>query len=136
MENDYKSEENEMSNLENQLKDELKELRHDEQRIEKDLKEIEHTLHSIKEHKEAKISLTFIVNGKQIVIEHLNPKSKLITAVEKALTESGNIGRPVSDWQVKFNDTDLNLDEEIGKLDLPKDAKIFISLKTAQGGRI
>jgi hypothetical protein len=80
------------------------------------------------------ISLIFIVNGKQTIIEKVNINQPLKVAVEKALTQTGNTGRDLSDWLVKYNDKDLSISAKVGDLNLPDNAKIFMSLKSAAGG--
>jgi uncharacterized protein DUF2604 len=87
-----------------------------------------------KNEKENQISLTFIVNGKEVVVEKVNIHQPLMVAVEKALKESGNTGRDLSDWLVKWNDQDLNITMKVEDFHFPQDVKIFISLKSGKGG--
>jgi hypothetical protein len=79
-------------------------------------------------------SLTFIVNGKSTIVEKVNIHQPLHVAAEKALEQTGNTARPLADWLVKYNGGDLNLNAKVEDLNLPEDAKIFMSLKTAEGG--
>lgn len=81
------------------------------------------------------ISLTFIVNGKETEVEKVNIHQPLKVSVEKALKQTGNTGRELSDWQVKLNDNELDVTKKVEDFDIPSDAKIFISLKAGQGGR-
>ncbi len=80
------------------------------------------------------ISLTFIVNGKEVTIEKENINESLKVPVEKALVRTGNSGRPLSDWLVKLNNQDLDVARKIEDFHFPADAKIFISLKAGVGG--
>lgn len=80
------------------------------------------------------ISLVFIVNGVEYPIEKVNVNQPLSVSVNKALKDSGNTGRDLSDWQVKWNDTSLNIDNKIEDYNLPDGAKLFISLKAGVGG--
>lgn len=80
------------------------------------------------------ISLTFIVNGKEAKIEKVNLHQPLKVPVEKALEETGNTGRELSDWQVKLNDIELDITKKVEEFSIPSDAKIFISLRAGQGG--
>lgn len=80
------------------------------------------------------ISLTFIVAGEDVDIDKVNLNQPLKVAVQKALKESGNTGRSLSDWQVKFNDNKLDITRKIEELDLKDGAKIFVSLKAGKGG--
>ena len=81
------------------------------------------------------ISLTFIVNGKETEVEKVNIHQPLKVSVEKALEQTGNTGRELSDWQVKLNDNELDVTKKVEDFEIPFDAKIFISLKAGQGGR-
>ena len=80
------------------------------------------------------ISLTFIVNGKETEVEKVNIHQPLKVSVEKALEQTGNTGRELSDWQVKLNDNDLDVAKKVEDCDIPSGVKIFISLKAGQGG--
>lgn len=80
------------------------------------------------------VSLTFIVNGKEVTIEKVNVHQPLKVAVTKALEETGNTGRELSDWLVKWNDQDLNISLKVEEFHFPPDAKIFVSLKSGKGG--
>ena len=81
------------------------------------------------------ISLTFIVNGKETEVEKVNIHQPLKVSVEKALEQTGNTGRELSDWQVKLNDNELDISKKVEECGIPSDAKIFISLKAGQGGQ-
>ena len=80
------------------------------------------------------ISLIFIVNGKSTTIEKVNIHQPLKVSVQKALEETGNTGRDISEWLVKYNDKDLNINAKVEDLGLPDGAKIFMSVKSAEGG--
>ncbi len=80
------------------------------------------------------ISLTFIVNGKEANVEKVNLHQPLKVSVEKALEETGNTGRELSDWQVKLNDIELDITKKVEELNIPSGAKLFISLRAGQGG--
>src|SRR5688572_14548256 len=80
------------------------------------------------------IALTFIVNGKEVTIRNVNIHQPLKVSVEKALVETGNTGRDISDWLVKWNDRDLDISKKVEEFNFPKDAKIFVSLKSGKGG--
>ena len=80
------------------------------------------------------ISLVFIVNGTETIVEKANVNSPLHVAVQKALEQTGNNGRPIGDWQVIFNDVTLDIKKKIEEFNFPDDAVIFLSLKAGQGG--
>lgn len=84
------------------------------------------------EHKKT-ITLLFIVNGSATPIEsELNWELKV--AVELALQKTGNSGRPLTDWVVKYENQTLNLDEKIHKFKFPEKAELFVSLNAGHGG--
>lgn len=80
-----------------------------------------------------KITLIFIVNGEPVKIK-TNVNAPLKSAVEKVLSESENTGRPLSDWQVKYNGVVLDMNAKIEDLKLPDMAELMLSLKTGEGG--
>ncbi len=91
----------------------------------------------MKEEKEAKSnfrSLTFIVNGTETIVEKVNIHQPLNIAVGKALKQTGNTGRPLSEWQVIYNDQTLDATKKVEEFEFPVDAVIFLSLKAGQGG--
>lgn len=79
------------------------------------------------------ITLIFIVNGEATEVK-ANVNAPLKTSVEKALNESENTGRPLDDWQVKWNGKVLDLNSKIEDLHLTDRAELFLSLKTGEGG--
>lgn len=81
------------------------------------------------------IPLTFIVNGKETNVEKVNLHQPLKVSVEKALEQTGNTGRELSDWQIKLNNNnDLDVTKKVEDCNIPSGAKIFLSLKAGQGG--
>tara|TARA_B100000609_G_C16980564_1_gene313596 strand:- start:118 stop:411 length:294 start_codon:yes stop_codon:yes gene_type:complete len=82
---------------------------------------------------ENKIDLLIIVNGTPTTVE-ANVNAPLKTAVEKALSDTGNTGRPITDWQLKWNDQVLDLDKKIKEFEFPEGAELFLSLKAGVGG--
>jgi hypothetical protein len=65
------------------------------------------------------ISLTFIVNGKEANVEKVNLHQPLKVSVEKALEETGNTARELSDWQVKLNDSELDITKKVEEFNIP-----------------
>jgi len=80
------------------------------------------------------ISLTFIVNGTETIVEKVNLNQPLHVSVQKALEQTGNTGRPISEWQVLFNDQNLDSNKKVEEFKFPENAVIFLSLKAGQGG--
>ena len=91
-----------------------------------------------KEEKEEKqsnlISLTFIVNGTETIVEKVNVNQPLHVPVQKALNQTGNTARVIGDWQVIYNDQTLDINKKVEDYKLPENAVIFLSLKAGQGG--
>lgn len=81
-----------------------------------------------------KITLIFIINGANFRVE-ANVNEPLKDAVAKALRESGNTGRPLSDWQVRdANGVLLDIDRKIKDLGLTSGARLFLTLAVGAGG--
>ena len=81
------------------------------------------------------ISLTFIVNGSETIVEKVNIHEPLHVPVQKALVQTGNTARPIGDWQVIYNDQTLDTNKKVEDYKLPENAVIFLSLKAGQGGK-
>ena len=88
----------------------------------------------MEEKNQNQISLTFIVNGKEANVEKVNLHQPLEVSVKKALEETENTGRELSDWQVKLNDSELDIKKKVEEFNISSGAKIFISLRAGQGG--
>ena len=78
--------------------------------------------------------LVFVVNGKEAVIEKVNIHQPLHVAANEALKKTGNTARPLSDWLVKLENADLDLSEKVENFHFGSNARIFMSLKGAEGG--
>lgn len=83
--------------------------------------------------KPEKISLIIVVNGTPATIE-IQSKAPLKAAAEKALEETHNAGRPLSDWEMKFNEKTLDLNAKVEDLGLEDGQTLFLSLKAGVGG--
>jgi len=97
----------------------------------KELKNEHHSEHHHGHHEQLK--LIFIVNSSPKEIT-TNVKWQLKTAVELAIKETGNEGRPLQDWEVKWKHETLILEKQIEEFHFPECAEIFVSLKAGQGG--
>lgn len=87
----------------------------------------------VEEGNKNKITLKIIVNGTLTSVE-ANLNAPLRTAANKALEQTGNTGRPIEEWQIKWNDTVLDISKKIEEFDFPADAELFLSLKAGAGG--
>lgn len=81
-----------------------------------------------------KIQLIFIINGANFSLE-TNVNAPLKEAVAKALAESGNTGRPPSEWQVRdANGVLLETERKIRDFGFAPGARLFLSLGVGAGG--
>jgi Protein of Unknown function (DUF2604) len=78
--------------------------------------------------------LTIIVNGAPAAIER-NENAPLISAIEKALSDTGNVGQPMENWELRdASGNALDLSRKIGSFGFPEDVKLYLSLKAGVGG--
>jgi hypothetical protein len=81
-----------------------------------------------------RISLVFIINGQPLPIE-TNANAPLRSAVQRALSESGNTGRPADEWEVRdANGILLETSRKVSDLDLSDGTRLFVSLRVGAGG--
>jgi hypothetical protein len=81
-----------------------------------------------------KQTLTIIVNGVPAVVER-NENAPLVSAIERALSETGNVGQPLENWELRDGVGNvLDLHAKIGAYNFPDDIKLFLSLKAGVGG--
>jgi uncharacterized protein DUF2604 len=81
-----------------------------------------------------KRNLVIIVNGVPVEVER-NANAPLLSVVEKALHESGNVGQPVESWEMRDAQGNiLDPSRKIGDFDFPEGVKLFLSLKAGIGG--
>ena len=89
---------------------------------------------SDKDHKGGHIKLVFIINGQDFLID-ADDGAPLLEAVQKALAESGNTGRPAEEWEVRdVNGVLLESHRTPKALGLHNKARLFLSLKVGAGG--
>ena len=83
---------------------------------------------------EHKIKLIFIINGESYSVE-TNVNAPLSSAVEKALSTSGNTGRPLAEWEVRDSSgVLLDMNRKVKDLGLKDGARLFLSLRVGAGG--
>jgi Protein of Unknown function (DUF2604) len=83
---------------------------------------------------EQKITLIFIINGENFSVE-ANVNAPLRAAVEHALAESGNTGRPANEWEVRDSSgVLLEISRSPKDLGLKNSARLFLSLRVGAGG--
>ena len=83
-----------------------------------------------------KITITVIVSGTATIVE-ANPKQKMHVVAQKALDQTGNTGRPLSDWTLKTRDgVVLDLDKTVEDYGLSDGDQLVMSLEAGVGGLI
>jgi hypothetical protein len=81
-----------------------------------------------------KIQLIFIINGANFSLE-TNLNAPLREAVARALAESGNTGRPASEWQVRdAAGVLLEIERKIKDFGFNNGVRLFLSLAVGAGG--
>lgn len=81
-----------------------------------------------------KLQLVFIINGANFPLE-TNINAPLKEAVARALSESGNTGRPPSEWQVRdAAGVLLEVDRKIKDFGFSNGTRLFLSLAVGAGG--
>jgi hypothetical protein len=78
--------------------------------------------------------LAFIVSGRPTIVSGVSGSEPLATAVQQALNQTGNSGRPLDQWLVKLGIINLEISKNIDSFQFPADAKLFVSLKSGAGG--
>lgn len=86
-----------------------------------------------KENKENKITIVFRISGEDVQVE-ANQHAPLLSAISKALAESGNTGRPPEEWGAYRQGSPLDPQVKIEELGLRDGELIELTLKVAAGG--
>lgn len=80
------------------------------------------------------IELVFIINGANVSVR-TSVDAPLREAVTRALADSGNTGRPASDWQVRnAAGILLEVDRKIRDFGFVNGTRLFLSLAVGAGG--
>lgn len=81
-----------------------------------------------------KETITIVVNGTPVEVE-ANIHAPLHTVVTKALNDSGNIGQPWENWELRDAEGDLlDLTKKVGEFEFTAGFGLFLSLKAGIGG--
>lgn len=138
---EIREEQEDIRELRKELRDEEADLDKLEEKLEKLEDEHEHhhghdhddTCHNDHGNNKDQIKLIFIVNGKPYE-KTVKKDRQLLSIEEEVLKESGNSGRPLSDWTIKFKDRPLDPTKTIKELNFPDCAELFLSLNAGTGG--
>ena len=137
--------EEELKHLKEEVQHEKQEIEHQREELDHQAKDVEYLEHRVEEmeqeieqekrhhHHPKGIKIKFIVNGTPTDVD-AKEDWLLKRAAEKALEQTGNVARPVDDWDIKWGVRTLDPNEVIAKLDFPECIELVMSLDAGQGG--
>lgn len=80
------------------------------------------------------IELKVVVNGQPVVVK-ANVEAPVNTLIEHALTQSGNSGQPITNWELRdASGQVLDPTRKIEDYNLQSGATLFLNLKAGIGG--
>jgi hypothetical protein len=79
------------------------------------------------------ITLVIVVNTTPTKVK-INENAPLKAAAEKALEQTHNTGRPLSDYELKLGDQVLDMNKKVKDYGLKDGTELFLSLKAGTGG--
>lgn len=80
------------------------------------------------------IDITVVVNGQPIQVSG-NRNAPLHTIIPKALHDSGNVGQPPENWELRdLAGALLDTNQKIEAFDFNAETKLFLNLKAGVGG--
>ena len=79
------------------------------------------------------VTLTIVVNTTPTTVT-VNENVPLKSAAQKALEQTNNTGRPLSDYELKLGDQVLDMDKKVKDYGLKDGTELFLSLKAGTGG--
>ncbi len=80
------------------------------------------------------ITIKVVVNGQPTDVE-TNPNSPLHTIIPKALSQTGNVGQPPDQWELRdTNGALLDISKKIMDFHFPPNITLFLNLKAGVGG--
>jgi hypothetical protein len=86
---------------------------------------------------EDEVLLVFIINGQDVPVR-MDPDAMVETVKAKALTDSGNTGRPPEDWELRdINGVRIEKVKDgytLGEMNWVEGTRLFLSLKVGAGG--
>jgi len=80
------------------------------------------------------IEVTVVVNGQQVQVSG-NRNAPLHTIIPKALHDSGNVGQPPENWELRdVAGALLDINQKIEAFNFNAETKLFLNLKAGVGG--
>ena len=118
--------------LETVIARDLGEIAADEAQVERDEAEVEDLRHKLAELREEK-RVEVVIDGTPYKLGY-EPETTVKVLIVEALKKSGNQGRPVGDWQIKYEGRVLDENAKVASYRLPCDAVLFLSLRAGHLG--
>jgi hypothetical protein len=85
--------------------------------------------------RETTLTLVFVVNGREVVLDDVNQSWPLHTARSKAIERANATGRPPDDWEIRDEaDHVLEPKRKIETFNFRSGAKLFLSPGIGAGG--
>lgn len=79
--------------------------------------------------------LVFVVNGRDVVLDDVNPSWPLHTARNKAIAKSNSTGRPPDEWEIRDEgDQVLDPNRKISTFAFKSGTKLFLNVRVGGGG--
>lgn len=80
------------------------------------------------------IGLTIVVSGQPTEVS-ANPEAALFTVIPKALEQTGHVGQPPENWELRdVAGTLLDTSREISSFHFKEDTRLMLNLKAGIGG--
>ena len=80
------------------------------------------------------IKFTIVVNGQPVPVK-IDPYAEVGEAVVQALSNSGNSGQPIENWELRDESGQpIDTGKKIADSGIKEGAKLFLSLKAGVGG--
>jgi hypothetical protein len=80
------------------------------------------------------LEVTVVVNGQPTSVS-VNPEAPLHTIIPKALAQTGNVGQPPENWELRdVSGTLLDVNREISTFGITNETRLFLNLKAGIGG--
>lgn len=81
-----------------------------------------------------KVSLTIVVNGQPTTVD-ANRNAPLRTVIPQALSQTGNVGQPPENWELRDQAGNLlDVEAKIGSFGFADGTRLYLNLKAGIGG--
>lgn len=81
-----------------------------------------------------KVSLNIVVNGQPTTVD-ANNNSPLRTVIPQALNQTGNVGQPPENWELRDQaGTLLDIEAKVASFGFAEGTRLYLNLKAGIGG--